>query len=285
MSLRGRYVIDRIKNVVGNHFRLPCPPYGDPGYWDAAYMSLGPQDSYEWGDVMLDDDLMQYNYRTVEWNVNNVHQSSSSSYSSSSVSSAIQQSTLGTALGIHPHAKKDEPMLMLGCGNSTLGEDMIRQGWRGPLIQVDISSRVIETMSHRCHALIQNGDMNFVQDDACELSAFRNGMMQSCLDKGTIDALYCAEEYDQLGKILKSVGRVLKPGGLFVFLSFSRPEFLFPRLLKEEMQDVVRRRQWTNLEVQQLEKILLYKLQKVDDNQQEELRYRPNKIRTNKYRR
>ena len=39
MSLRGRYVIDRIKNVVSKHFRLPCPPYGEPDYWDKAYTS------------------------------------------------------------------------------------------------------------------------------------------------------------------------------------------------------------------------------------------------------
>jgi ubiquinone/menaquinone biosynthesis C-methylase UbiE len=275
MSLRGRYIIDRIKSVVSNHFRLPCPPYGDPGYWDAAYMSLGPQDSYEWGDVTLNN-LVTYKYRPVKWDVQS---------SSSTTSTTMQQSSLGESLGVSPNADKDEPMLMLGCGNSTLGEEMVEYGWRGPLIQVDVSSRVIETMSHRCHQLIQNGHMNFVQDDACELSAFRDDMMHACLDKGLIDAIYCAEEYDQLGEILKSVGRVLRPGGSFVFLSFSRPEFLLPRLMKEEIQDIVRRRQWTNLQVQELEKILLYKLQKVDTNQHEEFRYRPNRIRNDKFKR
>ncbi|KAG7352465.1 methyltransferase domain containing protein [Nitzschia inconspicua] len=196
-----------------------------------------------------------------------------------------QQSSLAESLAIHPHVEKNEPMLMLGCGNSTLGEEMIDEGWSGPLIQVDVSSRVIETMSHRCHQLIQNGHMNFVQDDACELSAFRDAMMQACLDKGLIDAIYCAEEHNQLSKILKSVSRVLRPGGWFVFLSFSRPEFLLPRLLQEEMQDVVRKRRWTNLQVQELEKILLYKMQKVDFNQDNELRFPPHRIRNDKARR
>lgn len=274
MSLRGRYIIDRIKSVVSNHFRLPCPPYGDPGYWDAAYMSLGPQDSYEWGDVTLQD-VLQYQYRPVEWDVPS---------SSSTTAKTRQSSSLGEALGIPPNADKDEPILMLGCGNSKFGEAMIEHGWRGPLIQVDVSSRVIETMSHRCHALIQNGHMNFVQDDACELSAFRDGMMQACLDKGLIDAIYCAEEYDQLGKILKSMERVLKPGGSFVFLSFSRPEFLLPRLMKDEMRDI-RRSQWTCLQVHELERILLYKMQKVETNDHNPLRYRPKKIRNDKFKR
>jgi ubiquinone/menaquinone biosynthesis C-methylase UbiE len=264
MSLRGRYIIDRIKSVISNHFRLPCPPYGDPRYWDAAYMSFGPQDSFEWGDVTLDD-VLDYKYRPIEWDVR--------SSTSTTATTAPQHSSLGDALGIHPNADQDEPILMVGCGNSKIGEDMIDWGWRGPIIQVDVSSRVIETMSHRCHELIKTGHMNFVQDDACELSAFRDGRVQACLDKGLIDAFFCAEEYDQMRGILRSMSRVLKPGGSFVFLSFSRPEFLLPALMKDEMQDI-RRRQWSNLQVHELEKILLYKIQKVNFNVHDPLRYR-----------
>jgi ubiquinone/menaquinone biosynthesis C-methylase UbiE len=271
MSLRGRHIIDRVKSAISTHFRLPCPPYGDPGYWDAAYVSLGPQDSFEWGDVTLDD-VVDYKYRPIEWD------GRTSTYSTTT--SALQQSSLGDALGIRPNADQDGPILMLGCGNSKMGEDMIERGWRGPLIQVDISSRVVETMTHRCHEFIQKGCMSFVQDDACELSAFRDGMIQACLDKGLIDALYCAEEYDQLGRILRSVSRVLKPGGIFVFLSFSRPQFLLPPLMKGEIQDI-RRRQWSSLQVHELETILLYKMEKADCNVHDPLpfRYRPNRIR------
>jgi ubiquinone/menaquinone biosynthesis C-methylase UbiE len=262
MSLRGRYIIDRIKNVIGGHFKLPCPPYADPEYWNAAYMSLGSTDCYEWGDITLKDLHPQYKYHPVTWDIYK---------NSSSVDDKNQQfsSSLADAINILPPTEKQRPILMLGCGNSKFGEEMIDNGWKGLIIQVDVSSRVIDTMSQRCTSYVQKSQMSFVQDDACELSAFRDGMIDACIDKGLIDAVYCADEYKQLPKILKSISRVLKPGGSFVFFSFSRPEYILPRLMVDEMHDI-RKRQWVDLQVHQLDKILLYKMKKInlDDDKQ-----------------
>jgi ubiquinone/menaquinone biosynthesis C-methylase UbiE len=275
MSLRGRYLIDRVKRVVGGHFRLPCPPYGDPHYWDAAYASLGPHDSYEWGDVTLDD-VYRYDYHPIQWDPIRQQSTTATTTTSDGVGGAgnaddaVRSSTLAAALDVAPEAGKDQPLLMLGCGNSRFGEDMVERGWRGPLIQVDVSSRVVDSMAQRCGTLISNGHMNFVQDDATELSAFRDGMLDACLDKGLLDALHCADEYTQMGKITKTVHRVLRPGGSFVFFSFSRPEFLLPKLLLvnnhiTHQQGHLRktRRPWGGVEVHQLGKILLYKMVKV----------------------
>ncbi|VEU43275.1 unnamed protein product [Pseudo-nitzschia multistriata] len=160
---------------------------------------------------------------------------------------------------------------MLGCGNSKLGEEMVVEGgFKGPLIQVDVSNNVVETMRQRCSDLVSKGSMNFVQDDATELSAFRDGMVDACLDKGLIDAIFCAEDFHQLHQIQNTVSRVLRPGGWFVFFSFSRPEFLLPKLM---MMDegasasvrIQKQMAWKNVEVQQLPKILLYKMQKLED--------------------
>jgi ubiquinone/menaquinone biosynthesis C-methylase UbiE len=248
MSLRGRYVIDRIKKALSNHVKLPVPPYGEPSYWDAAYKSFGPQDSFEWGDVDLSD-LASYEYQTLEWDKPD-----------SSFSEKIA-TTFGKTLSVESNAEKDEPILMLGCGNSKLGEDMIQSGWRGPIIQVDVSSRIIDSMSQRCGSLISNGHMNFIEDDATELSAFRNGMINACVDKGLMDAVYCAEEYDQCMSILKSVNRVLKPGGVFVFLSYSRPEFLLPNLALSNHD--WNKPSWDSIQVQELPQIILYRFQKI----------------------
>ena len=91
MSLRGRYIIDRIKNVIGGHFKLPCPPYADPEYWNAAYMSLGAQDCYEWGDITLQDLHPQYKYHPITWDVyrNNSSVDNKSQQLSSSLADAI----------------------------------------------------------------------------------------------------------------------------------------------------------------------------------------------------
>mmetsp|Transcript_5077 Transcript_5077/g.12457 ORF Transcript_5077/g.12457 Transcript_5077/m.12457 type:complete len:266 (+) Transcript_5077:129-926(+) len=264
MSLRGRYVIDRIKGVVSKHFRLPCPPYGDPTYWDKAYASFGPNDSYEWGDVSLSD-VKEYEYHPIEWDTQQ---------SSSNPSSTTRQSTLADSLNVDSYdskaieSKRQQSVLMLGCGNSKLGEEMVTEGgFEGPIVQVDVSSNVVEIMRQRCSDLVAKGNMNFVQDDATELSAFRDGMVDACLDKGLLDAIFCAEDFHQLHQIQNTISRVLRPGGWFVFFSFSRPEFLLPKLLmaNEVSSTSVRNRNpmaWKNVEVQQLSKILLYKMQK-----------------------
>jgi len=221
MSLRGRYIIDRIKGAVSKHLRLPCPPYGEPTYWDRAYMS--------------------------------------------------------SALNIQPHdlnsinERQQHSILMLGCGNSKLGEEMIvEDDFKGPIVQVDVSSSVVENMRQRCSDFVSKGSMSFVQDDATDLVAFRDGMVDACLDKGLIDAIFCAEDFHQLNQIQNTVSRVLRPGGSFVFFSFSRPEFILPKLMVSDGPSstsggIRRRMPWKNIEVQQLPKILLYKMQKIED--------------------
>lgn len=79
---------------------------------------------------------------------------------------------------------------------------------------------------------------------------------------------FSAEDYHQMNQIQHAIHRVLRPGGSFVFFSFSRPEFLIPKLmmLDEPSIDIHRQIPWVNIEVQQLPKILLYKLQKADDS-------------------
>lgn len=236
----------------------------------AKYKSaiVGPQDSYEWGDISMSD-VKAYEYFPVEWDAQQF---------TSYPSQQPIQSTLAAALNIRPHdlnsikAQQQQSILMLGCGNSKLGEEMIVEGdFKGPIVQVDVSSNVVENMRRRCSDLVSKGSMSFVHDDATELSAFRDGMVDACLDKGLIDAIFCAEDYQQLNQIQNTVSRVLRPGGSFVFFSFSRPEFILPKLMVSERsssasQGVQRRMPWTNIEVQQLPKILLYKMQKIEDS-------------------
>ncbi len=249
MSIRGRYIIDRIKQAIGpKNFRFPVPPYGEPEYWNASYGSFGPQDSFEWGEVSMED-FWTYQHKRLDH------------YYHGDSTVTTLETTLANTIGIQPHADQDEPILMLGCGNSRLGEEMIERGWRGPLIQVDVSHRVIECMSQRCGQYIEKGDMNFIQDDATELSAFRNAMMQACLDKGLVDALFCADEYDQCQKVLKSVHRVLKPGGVFCMWSFSQPEFLLSNII-DTTNVRQTRNMWEEIQIHQLSKILLYRFQK-----------------------
>jgi ubiquinone/menaquinone biosynthesis C-methylase UbiE len=270
MSLRGRYIIDRLKRSVSPYLSLPCPPYGNPSYWEGCYRSLGPTDVYEWGNVTCRD-LLSYDYSLQDYDP----WIDASKVAATDTNTGPKLSTtLGETLNVHEKAEKDEPILILGCGNSKFGEDMFDAGWRGPLIQVDVASRVVESMSHRCQKLQITGDMQFVQDDATLLSAFNDNKAAATFDKGLVDALFCADEYQQCHDVMTSVQRVLHPGGVFTLASFSRPEFLMEHLLispdgKDKNKDRNRnsnatKYMWGDIQIRKLDYIFLYRFQKAD---------------------
>ena len=253
MSLRGRLLIDKAKRAVSNYFTLPVPPYGNPNYWDGCYRSLGPDDSFEWGNISFED-LQTYSYRNVKIDRTKPDQPLT-------CNGVSLETTLGETLDAYPEAPSDENIVMLGCGNSKFGESMIDHGWRGPIVQVDISSRVIESMSQRCQERQRAGDMVFIQDDATELSSFNDNKAKAVFDKGLVDALFCANEYEQCRDVLQSVQRVLEPNGIYACLSFSEPRFLFDKLTDSSVR-YKDNHGWKKVEVRQLSSIFLYRFQK-----------------------
>ena len=259
MSLKGRYIIDRIKTRVGKWLKLPCPPYGNIRYWEGVYKTLGPHDVYEWGSANLKENLLEYDYQLIEY-----YSSSAEAPSIINKDTPLLSSTFSEAIGVDP-TDTDRPIVLLGCGNSKLGEDMAECGWRGPLIQVDVVSRVLDTMTERCAPLVKENVMDFVQDDATALSAFEDNTVDAVIDKGLVDALFCADDFNQVKGIVNSVHRVLKPGGIFCLFSLSRPEFLMPQLCTNNTTE---RRKWKDIQVRQLESILLYRLEKADETKQ-----------------
>jgi ubiquinone/menaquinone biosynthesis C-methylase UbiE len=186
--------------------------------------------------------------------------SSSSSNSTTTTATATRTSLVTTTLGemlgnIHPvigstaHSttnsssgsthtgtpgnKDDESILVLGCGTSQFGADLLRHQWMGPIIQLDCSSRLIESLTH--HPLykeyIDTGRMMAVHDDATVLSAVQDNTIQAVFDKGLIDAFFCTDNYMNLSNTLSSVHRVLRPNSTFCTMSLSHPKFLLPKLL------------------------------------------------------
>lgn len=221
----------------------------NPSYWEGVYRQLGPHDVFEWGNLTCSD-LSSYRYRCHDYVGS--HQSIQVNEKPPEI-----ETTLGETVGVFPHGASDGPVMILGCGNSKFGEDMLHEGWKGPIIQVDIASRVIESMSQRCAAYQRTGDMQFVQDDATLLSAFENDKLAAALDKGLIDALFCADAHEQCHDIMRAVHRVLIPGAHFVVLSFSRPEFFMEKILVPPT-----RHMWQDVQVRELDRILLYRFQK-----------------------
>jgi ubiquinone/menaquinone biosynthesis C-methylase UbiE len=245
MSLTGRRIIDQIKQKIGRYVRLPVPPYGSPEYWEMAYKSLTKDDSMEWGDISLPD-ILRYQYRLVQYQPANL--------GPSVVGEDLLETTLADQIQVQP-GEPNAPILILGCGNSKFGEELVDAGYSS-IIQTDVSKRVVASLSERCAHSIPSEKMTIIQDDATELSAFHSQTMNVVIDKGLMDALFCADEHEQCGEVLSAVQRVLKPGGVFFNFSFSQPEYLLPAI---HQQTKTKRLRPMALEIQQLDRILLYK--------------------------
>lgn len=250
MSLHGRRAIDRLKQQIGKFVTLPCPPYGRPEYWNSVYKSLGQDEVYEWWGSLSFHDLAEHRYRTID-------NGKSPSYGTA---------TLRGVLGIEENAS-NKTVLLLGCGNSRFGEDFLRAGFCGPLIQVDVAASVVDSMSARCSTWIDNGAMEIIEDDATQLSAIHGDSIAATIDKGLVDALFCANEFIQINNVLHNVHRVTNPGGVFCILSFSQPEFLLPKLSGNLDSEP-----WAQIEVRELDSILMYLCKKQNTTPARKLR-------------
>ena len=170
------------------------------------------------------------------------------SKSQQSTTTRIITTTLGELLGhVYPNdstttttnnhitttAENDESILMLGCGTSQWGADMLRHDWKGPILQLDCSSRLMDRITHhpQYQEWISNGRMVAIQDDATVLSALQDNTIHSVFDKGLIDAFFCTDSDKYMTDTLASVHRVLRPKRTFCTLSLSHPKFVLPKLL------------------------------------------------------
>jgi ubiquinone/menaquinone biosynthesis C-methylase UbiE len=241
MSVVGRYVIDRMKRSLGQYLKFPVPPYGTTKFWDDAYRTIQPDDVQEWGQInflqlyqyeyelypipatiippgaLVDDELPSTNEQTIVTDIRETL--------------AIDLDDDDELKNAKDKNNKKNPILIVGCGNSRFGEDMVDAKLQYPLVQLDVADSVIETMMYRCERYIENGQMQFILDDATELVTLNDNKITAAIDKGLADALFCADEYQQCYDMMYSLHRVLRPNGVACILSFSRPEFILPRLL------------------------------------------------------
>jgi len=142
---------------------------------------------------------------------------------------------------------KSAQILVLGCGNSRLSEDMYDDGYKS-ITNVDYSSVVIDQMQRRHSAL--RPQMKWVVADVRRLP-FDAGTFDVAFDKGTMDAMMTAKDdvWDPPGEVIRDCNgevddalRVLRPTGLFLYLTFGQPHFRKRYLTKPG----------THLEVRQL---------------------------------
>jgi len=122
-----------------------------------------------------------------------------------------------------------EPILQLGCGVSKLAEAFWRRG-RTNLTCVDQSSTAIE------HAKVRDANLHGVQYmcmDCEDLRAFPDASFMYVVDKGFLDAVFASlGGVRKVGRVLEEISRVLKPGGMYIFISNAPRHCRFPHLMR-----------------------------------------------------
>ena len=83
---------------------------------------------------------------------------------------------------------KTDRILVLGCGNSKMSEDMYRDGFRR-IVNTDYSPIIIELMTERCKEL---DEMTWEVKDINALD-YESETFECVLEKGTLDALLVDE--------------------------------------------------------------------------------------------
>ncbi|KAF8159568.1 S-adenosyl-L-methionine-dependent methyltransferase [Crassisporium funariophilum] len=125
---------------------------------------------------------------------------------------------------------KSSRILMLGCGNSRLSEDMWEDGYRN-IVNTDYSAILIEQMRSR-HGQARP-EMEWHEMDVRDMS-FPSGSFDVAIDKGTMDAMMTAkgdvwdppqQVIDDCTKEVDETLRILKKGGIFIYLTFGQPHF------------------------------------------------------------
>nr|XP_057923052.1 EEF1A lysine methyltransferase 4 isoform X2 [Doryrhamphus excisus] len=125
--------------------------------------------------------------------------------------------------------KKNDSILVLGCGNSGMSGEMYDAGYRS-ITNVDYSSVCISTMSARYAYCL---GMRWQQMDVRQLD-FLDASFDIVLEKATLDALMVEEKTPWevspetarfIHKALTEISRCLKPGGLFISVTFAQPFF------------------------------------------------------------
>uniref|UniRef100_A0A8D3B3Y3 eEF1A lysine and N-terminal methyltransferase n=1 Tax=Scophthalmus maximus TaxID=52904 RepID=A0A8D3B3Y3_SCOMX len=112
---------------------------------------------------------------------------------------------------LHKYIKVQDQVLVVGCGNSELSEQLYDVGYKH-LTNIDISETVVTHMN---------------QSDATQ-TPYQDACYQAALDKGTLDAMASEEEgalaRNMLTEVIKqlAVGRVLSVGGRYVCVTLAQ---------------------------------------------------------------
>ncbi|XP_036066913.1 eEF1A lysine and N-terminal methyltransferase isoform X1 [Oryzias melastigma] len=119
---------------------------------------------------------------------------------------------------LHKYIKVQDKVLVIGCGNSELSEQLYDVGYKH-LTNIDISETVVTHMNQRNAA--RRPGLSFHQVDATQ-TLYKDASFQVSLDKGTLDAMASEEGGDLASRMLHEVSRVLSIGGRYICVTLAQ---------------------------------------------------------------
>merc|ERR1711865_555560 len=141
------------------------------------------------------------------------------------------------------YVEPDSRVLMVGCGNSRLSEEMYEDNISN-ITNIDISETCIVDMKKRCVAM---ENMRWHTQGVLTLP-FNEGAFEAVIDKGTMDSILCGEgSTKNVAVMCKHISRVLKPGGTYIVVSYGQPDYRLNYFDKPEYN-------WNLLPVQHIAK-------------------------------
>jgi len=124
-----------------------------------------------------------------------------------------------------------EKLLMVGCGNSKLTEDMHKDGY-SYILNIDISQVVLDKMHEQ---YIQYPQFEYAVMDATRMP-LKSDEFDLVIDKGTFDALACGKEKTILRRLVQEMVRVTSINGSCIIITHGTPEKRMP-LFEDYLKD------------------------------------------------
>ncbi|NXJ10949.1 MET13 protein, partial [Odontophorus gujanensis] len=124
------------------------------------------------------------------------------------------------------YVRPRDKVLVVGCGNSELSEQMYDTGMCEDIVNIDISDTVIRQMQERSAS--RRPKMSYLQMDMLQMD-FPDAHFQVALDKGTLDAILTDDEEITLSKVdrmFAEISRVLQVGGRYLCVSLAQAHVL-----------------------------------------------------------
>lgn len=120
---------------------------------------------------------------------------------------------------VEKHVGKKDSILVAGCGNSNVSLEMHKNGF-AHVLSVDFSTEVIASQKERFpHLSWQVANLR-------RMPEIPTGSFNAVFDKGTLDAVRTWKKGPEHREMLSEISRVLKPGGIYLLISFGPPDQL-----------------------------------------------------------